>query len=152
MGFYVPGGHIFCIHGEALFLHVLCHGILVFFDKLRLHNRRCGHGDRHLHISVDGVHGFLGMIVSAVIDILVPVIVLGITEFLTSTLPRRTDIMLRMTALTSVPSLIQISFFSVIRVSFLILLLLRTFVFSCHNKTSGLCSFTLHQSEGLHKF
>ena len=36
MGFYVPCGHALCIHGEDLFLHVLCYRILVLFDELGL--------------------------------------------------------------------------------------------------------------------
>ena len=36
MGFDIPGSHALCIHGEDFFFHVLCDGVLILFDELRL--------------------------------------------------------------------------------------------------------------------
>ena len=76
MGFYVPGGHALCIHGEDLFLHVLCHGILILPDKLWLIVAVAVTGDRHLHVPVTGMHGLFGVTVPAVIRILAFIVIL----------------------------------------------------------------------------
>lgn len=76
MGFYVPCGHALCIHGEDLFLHVLCYRILVLFDELGLVFAVTVTGDSHFHVPVTGVHGLLEMSIAAVVGFLVPVIVL----------------------------------------------------------------------------
>ena len=76
VGFYVAGCHAFCIHGKNLFLHVLRHGILVFFNELGLILTVPVARDCSIHVSIAGVHGLFGMSVAAVIRVLVPVIVL----------------------------------------------------------------------------
>lgn len=76
MGLYVPCGHALCIHGEDLFLHVLCYRILVLFDELGLVFAVTVTGDSHFHIPVAGVHGLCGVAVAAVVSVLVSVVIL----------------------------------------------------------------------------
>ena len=76
VGFYVAGCHAFCIHGKNLFLHVLRHGILVFFNELWLILAVAVARDCNIHVSIAGVHDLLGMSVAAVVRVLVPVIIL----------------------------------------------------------------------------
>ena len=76
MGLYIPGSHALCIHGEDFFFHVLCDGVLILFDELRLIVPVAVTGDSHFHVPVTGVHGLCGVAVPAVIGFLVPVVVL----------------------------------------------------------------------------
>ena len=76
VGFDISGRHSLCIHGKYFFLHVLCHGILIFFDELWFIVTIAVAGDSHLHIPVTGVHGLCRVAVPAVTGILVPVVIL----------------------------------------------------------------------------
>ena len=82
MAFDIIRGHSFGIHGDDLFFHVLSDRILILFDNLWFKLPFPVSWDINLHIAVAGMHGLLGMTISGIIRFLVPIIILGITQFL----------------------------------------------------------------------
>ena len=82
MAFNIIRGHSFSIHRYNLFFHVLCNRILILFDNLWFKLTFPVSWDINLHITIAGMHGLLGMAVSGIIRFLVPIIILGISQFL----------------------------------------------------------------------
>lgn len=82
MAFDIIRGHSFGIHGDDRFFHVLSDRILILFDDLWFKLSFPVSWDINLHIAVAGMHGLLGMAISGIICFLVPIIILGISQFL----------------------------------------------------------------------
>ena len=155
MALDIMGGHALSVHGEDLFLHVLGDGILIFFDHLRFVFPFSVPWDINLHVSIAGVHGLLGMAVSAVVSFFVTVIILGVSKLLIHFLIEGTfqydthHVTHNRIDICAIFDL-DVVLFEITAHEFPHCRFLWCVIFPCHNKTSKLSNSILHQFRGLH--
>lgn len=76
MTFDISGSHSFGIHGDDFFLHILCNGILILFHQFRLKFSVPVSGNADIHITVTGMHGLLGMVITAIVCSFITIVIL----------------------------------------------------------------------------
>ena len=80
MAFDIVCCHSLGIHGNDFFFHILCDCILIFFYDLRFKLTFPITWNIDIHITIGGMHGFLGVTVSTVVRVFVPVIVFTVAK------------------------------------------------------------------------